>query len=387
MNEFLSPVSKQVHADREVLPVGTLGKVIALHSSKGDLPDLADASFAIVGIKENRNDINYLGETVSFDALRKSLYALYPGNWSQKIVDLGDIEQGETVDDSYFATKTVIGALIEKNIIPIILGGSQDLVYAQYRSYDQRDAMINMVNIDTNFDLGDAEQPINNKSYVGHIIVDQPYNLFNYSTIGYQSYFNAPGEIDLMEKLYFDAYRLGEVAAEVSGTEPILRDADLVTIDVSAIKSAELSYKNGASPNGFDSREICAIARYAGISNRVSSFGLYELKDYTGAESAAMLLAQVVWYFIEGVNFRVKDDDFNDEMHFSTYKVPIAEKVLSFKKSLKTGRWWIELPFISNVNNKLKRHTLLPCTYGEYLSATQQEIPERWLKARRKNEV
>jgi hypothetical protein len=244
-----------------------------------------------------------------------------------------------------------------------------------------------MVNVDSNFDLGDAEKPISNKSYVGKIIVDKPYNLFNYSALGYQSYFNAPEEISLMDKLYFDAYRLGEITADVTLVEPIMRDADIVMLDVSAIKSAELSYKNNRSPNGFDGREICAIARYAGISNRVSSFGVYELKDYKDAESGAMLVAQVLWYFIEGVNFRIADEDFSNENEYTTYKVPIDDDILVFKKSIKTGRWWIELPFISNVNNKLKRRTLLPCTYGEYLGATNQEIPERWFKARRKNEV
>ncbi|MDX1463889.1 MAG: formimidoylglutamase, partial [Marinirhabdus sp.] len=302
-------------------------------------------------------------------------------------VDLGDIETGASVEDTYFAVKTVTKALLKKNIIPLILGGGQDTIYAQYRAYDDTSNMVNMVNIDTNFDLGDAEKPISNLSYVGKIIIDEPYNLFNYSVVGYQSYFNPPGEIGLMEKLYFDAYRLGEVTADIAMVEPIMRDANIVSLDISAIKSAELSYKNSASPNGFDGREICALSRYAGISNRVTSFGLYELKDFDQAPSAAMLLAQVLWYFVEGVNFRVSDSDFTDERYYSTYKVPIEEEVLVFKKSLKTGRWWIELPFISEVDTKLKKHTLLPCTYSEYVGATNQEIPERWLKARRKNEI
>ncbi|MFK5983614.1 MAG: arginase, partial [Flavobacteriaceae bacterium] len=205
--------------------------------------------------------------------------------------------------------------------------------------------------------------------------------------IGYQSYYNAPEEISLMEKLFFDGYRLGEVTSDITLVEPILRDADIVTLDIGAIKSSDLSYKNSRSPNGFDGREICAIARYAGISNKVSSFGVYELKNFNDSESAAMLIAQIFWYFIEGYNFRILDDNFSDESSYTEYNVPIEDEVLLFKKSNKTGRWWVELPFISNVNNKLKRHTLLPCTYGDYLSACNQEIPERWMKARRKNEV
>ncbi|MEM7085135.1 MAG: formimidoylglutamase [Bacteroidota bacterium] len=387
MIEFLSPVSKKVVAHREVLPMGVLGKQIAIHSKKGELPDLKDVSFALLGIKENRNDVNYMGAEVCFDELRKSLYGLFPGNWTKKVVDLGDIEMGEATADSYFALTAVSSALLKKDIIPIIFGGSQDLLHPHYRSYDVLEKMVNIVNVDHRFDLGNADNPISNKSYVGKIIVDRPYNLFNYSVLGYQSYFNPPEEIALMEKLFFDAYRLGKVTQDITLVEPILRDADIVSVDVSAIKSSELSYQYSSSPNGFDSREICAIARYAGISNKVTSFGLYELKDYAKAESAATLIAQIVWYFIEGVNFRVEDQDFSDEKSFTTYKVPVDDEILIFKKSNKTGRWWIELPFISNVNNKLKRHTLLPCTYGEYLSATNQEIPERWFKARRKNEV
>jgi len=387
MIDFLIPVSKSVLAHREILPEGVLGKQIAVHRKKGELLDLTNIKFALIGIKENRNDVDYIGEKLCFDAIRKKFYSLYPGNWAHNIIDLGDIDNGDTVQDTYFALRTVVSSLLKEKIIPIIMGGSQDLVYAQYRSYDSLGNMVNIVNVDSNFDIGDAENSISNKSYIGKVIVDKPYSLFNYSTIGYQSFFNSPEEIILMDKLYFDAYRLGEVTADITLVEPILRNADIVSFDIGAIKSAELSYKNSKSPNGFDGREICAIARYAGISNKVSSFGVYELKDFTDAQSAAMLISQVFWYFIEGVNFRVSDDDFSNEAHYTTYKVPIDDEILLFKKSIKTGRWWIELPFISNVNNKLKRRTLLPCTYGEYLGACNQEIPERWMKARRKNEI
>ena len=387
MIEFLSPVSKSVLAHREVLPNGVLGKQISTHSVKGELPDFVEVSFAIFGVKENRNDVDYIGEELCFDAVRKSLYSLYPGNWTSKMVDLGDIEKGDSVNDTYFAMKLVVETLLKNKITPLILGGSHDLSYSQYRAYDYFGNMVNITNIDSRFDLGDADQPITNKSFVGKIIVDKPYSLFNYSNIGYQSYFNAPEEISLMEKLFFDGYRLGEVVSDIKLVEPVLRDSDMVTLDVSAIKSADLSYKNSKSPNGFDGREICAIARYAGISNKVTSFGVYELKNFRESKSSAMLIAQIFWYFIEGFNFRISDDDFKSESLYTSYNVPIEEEVLLFKKSNKTGRWWVELPFISTINNKLKRHTLLPCTYGDYLSACNQEIPERWMKARRKNEL
>ncbi|AXT62623.1 arginase [Aquimarina sp. AD10] len=384
--EFLAPVSDLVAAHTKLLSDQTLGKQIKIHTTSDGVPDLDKVDIAILGVQENRNDINFLGEQLNFDAIRKSLYELFPGNWNTSMVDLGDVISGNQVSDTYYLVQDVLSTLLQKNIIPIIIGGSQDLVYAQYRSFDILERMVNLANVDSRFDLGNSAEDITNTSFVGKIIVEQPYNLFNYSNIGYQTYFNAQEEIDLIEKLYFDSYRLGEVIADVTVVEPIMRDADIVSIDLGVMNANSL---NGitTSPNGFDGREICAISRYAGISDKVKSFGIYEFKNFKNEETAAVLISQIIWYFIEGVNYRSNELDIKNLKNTLHYNVPIDDEILSFYKSPKTGRWWIEIPFISSGNNKLKRHTLLPCTYNDYERACNQEIPERWYKAKRKNEV
>jgi len=384
--DFLSPVSDVVLAHNELLSQQALGRKIKLHTQQNGLPDINGADIAILGVMENRNAVNYTEDILHFDGIRKALYELFPGNWKISVVDLGNILPGESVEDTYFALKNTIALLLEKNVIPIILGGSQDLTYCNYRAYDNVAPMINIVNVDSNFDLGDAAQPIKNNSYLGKIIVEQPFNLFNYSTIGYQTYFNSQEEIDLMEKLYFEAYRLGEVSANITLVEPVLRDAHIVSVDLKSVKGSELDTAQKFSPNGFDGKEICAISRYAGISNKVSSFGIYEYKP--SSEDHGMteaLVAQMIWYFIEGVNCRVNDDVLNNENLHQKFNVIIEEQDLIFYKSIKTGRWWIEIPFLPNVNNKLKKHTLLPCSYEDYVEATKGNIPERWYKAYKKN--
>ena len=188
-----------------------------------------------------------------------------------------------------------------------------------------------------------------------------------------------------MEKLYFESYRLGAIIPKISVVEPVLRDADLVTLDINAVKSSEVSPKQKYSPNGFNGREICAISRYAGISNRVSSFGVYEYNPSLDDEATAMLVAQVIWYFIEGVNCRVKDDDFKDLSSYLKFTVLVESEELVFFKSKKTDRWWIEIPFLEYSNTKSKQHPLLACTYEDYVSASSGVIPERWYKAYKKN--
>lgn len=382
---FLRPVSDTVLAHTELLSQQALGRKLKVHSEQYGIPDITNVQLAIIGVKENRNDVNYIGAELNFSTIRKSLYSLFPGNWHTTIADLGDIEPGETVDDTYFALRTTVELLLEKNIIPIIIGGSQDLTYANYRAYDSIHPMINIVNVDTNFDLGDTSQPIKNTSYVGKIILEEPFNLFNYSTIGYQTYFNAQEEIDLMERLYFEAYRLGDVSHTIKSIEPVMRDAHLVSIDLKAVRASELGDKLKFTPNGLNGKEVCAISRYAGISNKVSSFGVYEYHFDPKDTITPMLIAQILWYFIEGVNCRIMDDDFFNNNMYQKYNVLIENDELVFFKSIKTNRWWIEIPFLQNLNNKLKKHTLLPCTHNDYIDATKGKTPERWFKAYRKN--
>jgi len=247
--------------------------------------------------------------------------------------------------------------------------------------------MVNLVNVDSNFDLGDATPPIKNNRFLGKVILEKPYNLFNYTVLGYQTYFNSQEEIDLMGKLYFEAYRLGEITNALEKVEPLMRDANIVSLDLKSIRSAEVSVKQKYSPNGFDGKEICAISRYAGISNKVSSFGIYEYKPSKDDDATSMLIAQMIWYFIEGVNCRINDDDFKDDSSYQKFTVLIENQELIFYKSIKTGRWWIEISFLPKVNNKLKRHALLPCTHEDYINASNGKIPERWYKAYKKNNV
>ena len=382
---FLSPVSDLVLAHNELLSEQTLGKKIKIHSKQKGIPDLDNIDMAIVGVLETRNDIDYIGEAFNLDEVRNALYSLFPGSWHKNIVDLGDINKGESVEDTYFALKTTVTILVGKNIIPIIIGGSQDLTYANYRAYDTLAPMVNVVNIDSRFNIGDSAKPMKNDSFVGKIILDQPYNLFNYATLGYQTYFNSQEEIDLMDKLYFESYRLGQVSKDITLTEPVLRDANIVSIDLNVIKASELSSRQKASPNGLDGKEICAISRYAGISNKVSSIGIYEYRPSADDTITSMMVAQIIWYFMEGVNCRIMDDEFLNDDSYQKFITLVDHQELVFYKSIKTQRWWIEISFFPGVNTKLKRNTLLPCMHQDYIDACNNKLPNRWYKAYQKN--
>ena len=383
-DNLLKPVDDHLIVHNELMSSLILGNKIQIHNSEHGIPDLDTTKIVIIGIPENRNSIDYLGDELNLNEIRKSLYNLYPGNWSTEIADLGNLILGESVEQTYGRIISMLSILFEKNIIPIIIGGSHDLLYANYRAYDSFKSTVNIVNIDSNFDIGDSAKPINNLSYLGKIILDEPHNLFNYSNLGYQTYHNSQEEIDLMENLYFESYRLGEVSSNIRLSEPVMRDADIVSVDLKSVRASELSSRQKFSPNGFDGKEICSLSRYAGISNKVSSFGIYEYKSSNEDEITEMLISQIVWYFIEGVNCRIQDSDFQNDEDYNKFTVIVDEYELVFYQNKITSRWWIEI-IGDGSNNKLKQNTLLPCTLDDYEVAKNGMIPERWFKAIKKN--
>ena len=381
--DFLSPVKEIALAHLIMHSPHCLGNRMKIHTEQDGFPDLDDVKIAIFGVEEDRNSENNFGCGDDLHFIRRKLYELFPGNWDAEIADLGTVLKGQEVSDTYFAVADIITSLLKKNIIPVIIGGGQDITYVNYRAYDSLEQTINITAVDSRFDLGSLEDELTSQSYLSKIIMQKPNNLFNYSNVGYQTYFNSQGEIQLFDSLFFDTCRLG-MAKELENIEPAFRNADIVSIDMGAVRQSEAPANNNASPNGFYGEEICAISRYAGISDKVSSFGIYEYNSkYDNNHQTASLIAQMIWYFIEGVNFRVKDYPFSGKENYQKFTVLMEDDdPIVFYKSNKTGRWWIEINILSD--NKYKRHALIPCTYKDYTEATKQVIPERWYKAMKK---
>jgi len=364
-------------------PIISFGQCIEIHTEQNGFPSLENKKIAILGVQEDRVSVGNSGTGKDLDSIRKELYQLYPGNWPINVADLGNIQQGNTIEDTYFALNELLSYLLKRGVIPVIIGGGQDLTYSNYRAYDLLEQTVNIVAVDSKFDLGSIEDELTSQSYLSKIVMNQPANLFNFCNIGYQTYFNSQEEIELLESLFFETHRLGEVSNAIQLVEPVLRDADIVSIDMSSVKNADAPANNNATPNGFSGAEICAISRYAGISDKVTSFGIYEYNSkYDVKNQTAQLISQMIWYFIEGVNYRANDYPFGLKDNYQKYIVPIEDQLLNFHKSNKSGRWWMEINI--NKNNKNSRHTLIPCTYQDYISATNQEIPDRWFRTLKK---
>lgn len=387
IDHYFEPIDLSGYEFAEKAHRKRLGDMVRSYHQPDAFPSLKDIDIAVIGVKEERSAVNNEGCKLAPDVIRDYLYRLFQGSWKSRVADLGNIKAGNSIQDTYFALTSVVKELLEHDVFPLILGGSQDLTHANYKAYEQLKQIINIVSVDPLFDLGEKEDELSSRSYLSKIILNQPNFLFNYTNIGYQTYFVDDQAIELMENLFFDCIRLGKIRFAMEESEPILRNADMITFDVSSIRQSDAPGNGNASPNGFYGEEACQIMRYAGMSDKLSSMGIYEVnpsRDVNGQTSH--LVAQMIWYFIDGFYNRKKEFLHRNKKHFLKYMVSIKDhkEQMVFYKSRKSDRWWIEVPVKSSLRVKFTRHHFIPCSYSDYKTALNNDIPDRWWKAYQK---
>jgi hypothetical protein len=349
-----------------------VGFQIQKHLPSLGIPDLSDVKIAFFCLDTL---------TQSFNRFREHFYSLFVGNWDFNIADLGNLPQGETAEHTHFAICEIIAELIKEGVIPVVIGGSQDFTYSLYRAFDSLEQMVNLVSVDAKFDFGNGEDLFVENSYMSRLISEPPVNLLDFTNLGYQSYYVAQEELDLLEKMCFEALRLGNVTNDLKSIEPAMRDADIISIDMTSVQAKDMLAMGNV--NGFNSREICAITRYAGISSNVQVMGIF---DVPNTDLASQLVAEMLWYFCEGSNFRIKELPVINDENYTKYIVPIDDVQIEFFKSTQTERWWMKPggDKYSGPQNHVPSG-LVPCLPQDYEEAIRGTIPERWWRTYRKS--
>jgi len=368
LHDFLAPVLLHTINGDNGYNDGQFAKHITLYET--EIPDLTDIDIVIVGVTENRGAGVFNDNKSAPDAIRKQLYQLHYWHKEVSIADIGNIKTGATLNDSYAAVKTVLAALFRMNKTVVILGGSHDITLAQYFAYVELQKVVEATCIDANINLR-GESPQRSENFLMEMLTGEPNLVKHYNHIGFQSYFVHPRMLETMDKLRFDCFRLGMAKEDMEEMEPVLRNTNLLSFDICAIKYGD-SPASLQSPNGFTGEEACMLTRYAGMSTSLNSFGIYGyLPQQDVDDLTAKQIAQMLWYFVDGKNRAKQEAAIEDRGNFNEYHCSFTEVETVFLQSKKTGRWWMQLP-----NKKF-----IASSYRDYLQANQNEIPERWLRA------
>ena len=356
-------------------------KSIKVYGEK--MPDYRSAHVAIFGIKEERGTQNNFGCARAPDEIRKKLYHLKKGAGAYNIVDLGNLNTGIDLEETYVRVSEVCRILLENNVLPVILGGSHDVDFGQYRGYEDMEKLVNFLNIDAFLDLDDAKDSAPSRQHIHKMLLHEPNYLLSYTHLAHQSYLIDPMSIAILEKLYFEAYRIGHLRSNLAEMEPAIRNADLLSFDVTAIKSADAPGNANAQPFGLTGEEACQICWYAGLNEKLSSIGFYEYNPEKDDElkKTASVIATMIWYFLEGFYHRKSETNFrsNDFLKY-VVSMPVDPEMITFYKSKFTEKWWMEVGHPRS-GARYPRNTIVPCSYSDYQTATKGELPERYISS------
>ncbi|EON77830.1 hypothetical protein ADIS_1749 [Lunatimonas lonarensis] len=346
-------------------------------------PSLQGIQLAIIGLEEYRGSEGLPNGPESAYAVREKLYRLKKGQGLYKIADLGTLRSGETQKETCQLIRSIGEFLINQEILPIFIGGSHDLDFGQYLAYEKMRKMISVLTVDAKMDMEDNGTAAQTHSQ--QIVLHRPNFIFNYCHLAYQSFLTDTDLVATLEKLYFDHVRLGKLRDNFQEVEPLIRNADMVSFDLCAVKSTDAPGAIDGQPFGMTSEEACQVSWFAGTNEKLSSVGFYgyhsSLDD--ARYSTASVLATMVWYFIEGF-YQRKDSLSFKSSDYTMYTVSMdaSPSMLHFYKSNRSGKWWMEVPVADM--GKFGDHTIIPCSYEDYQVALRGEIPERWVNAQLK---
>ena len=373
LTDFLQPVGNHL-LDEYYYSNPYVKEYIHLYQQKETLENYR---VAILGVEDFRGYIKNKGTEKGPDEVRKQLYQCSAFTNGMQLLDLGNIKAGATYVDTLVALVETLHELFKHNIITVIIGGDAALASAQFKANEIFENQITVAQIASKVVWENSDMDIH-KTYLKDFFLSS--YLKKYNLVGYQSYFMQEKQLSFLSSKNYDVLRVGKIREHVFEAEPFLREAAMVTYNINAIRYSDAPAQPDASPNGLFGDEACAMARYAGMSDTLMSMGIYDFNpDLDKSNITAKQLAQMVWYFMEGVTLRRNDYPIVSENDFNTYMVQIedAENDFIFLKSKKSDRWWMKIMY-----DKLdkQKHVLIPCTYKDYLTALNNEIPERWMR-------
>jgi formiminoglutamase len=350
----------------------SLGAVIEKNSNALTKENIHKLNIAIVGVPfDSRKEDTYSADAT--DKIRAQLYMLSGYNSKISIADFGNLKPASSVKGNFQALRDIVEYFNELNIVTVVIGGSQDLSVGICEAF-ARHTFFSFTTVDAFLDVKKAKEPFNSSNYLSRLFSYQP-QIFQFNIIGFQTHYLPSGYLDKL-KTVSEHIRLGSLRDNIAMAEPVFRNTDFLSFDITSLKNPEAPGSSKVNPNGLRCEEACQLAKYAGLSNRIKVFGLFEVEPANDQNDLTVAIAaQIIWYFVEGfINRGSETPDVAQNNIKYQVEVDNIDNPIVFYKNTITSQWWMEI----ETSEKTKLN--IACSEKEYGQASSNEVPELWLK-------
>ena len=358
LENWLAPVPSDLLKRASGLPSTALFHQLRIHTTDFKVPNIETAKVVLIGVNAR-----------AANPIREAFYPLVHRFGATMVADLGNVRNQQTA-----FLIPLLKELIGAGSIPVLIGANAPHIPALYHAFQEVRTETSMMVVDERIAF-QSEQIESATDYLQELVFHPTNAPFHIGFIGTQIHYLDPKVLATARLRHYEIVRLGQARANLVGIEPIVRDADLLTLNLGALRASDCMGVEKPTPNGFSGEEMCQICRYAGMSDKLRTMGIIGYRPEVDTHRlSAQLQAQMIWYFLEGVHHRKNDFPVTTE-GMVEYIVPLKQLdyQLTFWKSKRSGRWWLQVPV--KTKKQYQRHRLIPCSYEDYQLAGQDQLP------------
>jgi hypothetical protein len=224
LNDYFNPVSIEGPDFEHLTGQAGFPHNITIHTDNTPVKDISKYKIAIFGVPDGRNSPN-TGSLKGPDMIRGQLYRLAKIPGRSKIIDLGNMKQGVTFNDTIAGLTDVLSLLISENLFPVIIGGSSALIPAIDKAVSMFVSRYILTAVDPRIDYSSERKEPDSFNYLNTIINNHKSTFSHYINIGYQTYLNDQQIINRFLKRRSELLRIGDVRQAIYLTEPLFRDS------------------------------------------------------------------------------------------------------------------------------------------------------------------
>ncbi len=338
---------------------------------------------ALIGVNDARNSV-HAGCAEAPDPVRSFLMGLRRLAKPLNIIDLGNI-RGNTIDDRYKALEDVMYHLQALKIIPVVLGGSQDYTLPMVKAVQRHVPAYNLAIVDSKIDWLPPEKDFSSANFLAYLCNSPEIKPKDLSIVGVQKYLFSKFQEEQFIQRSYEIIRLGQIRQlGHQVVEPLMRDANLLSVDMTVVRQSDQPAHLHPMPNGLTGEELCQVMWYAGQSDRLNAYGVFEQDtQLVNSQQGVVLMAQAIWHILEGIALRYNDYPVKDLDKYRQFIVYLEDYELEIKfyNNPDNDRWWVEIPDVNDGSD------VISCGRADFETASGNEIPEKWFRYIQKKSV
>ena len=312
--------------------------------------------------------VGYSAESQNFSKLRKKLYRLSKSDFDLKICDLGDLISGTHLQDTHYILQELLLTCHTEGAIPVVIGGGNDLSFSLFSALNEQQKNINYTHISNVLSLLDDEEVISERNYLSKILGTKDFSIGQFNFLGLQRHGQEMDSMKLLKEVDFEVLPLYAMMNTTDRAEPFFRNAHLVTLNCDAVESTSEAFSLHPQVNGLNRREICAYMKEIGLSRNLKSVGIFNYNLYDPGMLNEQLMAQMLWYLLEGINIQ---NSHPKEHQYETFIVMMGNEKYTFQRNLFSDLWYFGEGEIEQCK---------PCTKEDFVLAKKGYLNKRFMK-------